>query len=113
MGTFDPKRGRVLARALVSKPDGAKVRDARVLKTLKMPIVPVQRYRSNAQKNQLKKDQKKWSEEEAGRKINLKSVDWKTYSPWLRLAKDTSTIPDKFTIKECRGTGQLEIALDF
>jgi hypothetical protein len=30
VGTFDPKRGRVLARALVSKPDGAKVRDARV-----------------------------------------------------------------------------------
>jgi len=85
-----------------------------MLKTLKMQIVSVQRYRSIAQKKQLEKDQKRWSEEEeAGRKINLKSVDWKTYSPWLRLAKDTSTIPDKFTIKECRGTGQLEIALDF
>ena len=39
-----------------------------MLKTLKMPIVPVQRYRSIAQRKQLEKDQKKWLEEETGKK---------------------------------------------
>ena len=120
MGTFAPKRGRVLARALVSEPDGAKVRDARVEGDEESDAEDSEdanRARAKVPVNRAEETVGEGPKEVVRRrdreKINLKSVDWKTYSPWLRLAKDTSTIPDKFTIKECRGTGQLEIALDF
>jgi hypothetical protein len=79
---------------------------------LRMGLVGVKRHRTIAQIKQLDSDAVKFERSGLAR-INPKMVDWKTYSPWLRLLKDASTVPDKFTIKECRGTGQLEMALEF
>ena len=78
-----------------------------MMETLGMREVYIQRHRTIAQKENLEEEERVLLESDP------KLAERKTSSPLLKLLYDTTTIPDKFTIKECRGIQQLEMALKF
>ena len=67
------------------------------METLGMREVYIQRHRTIAQKENLEEEERVLLESDP------KLAERKTSSPLLKLLYDTTTIPDKFTIKECRG----------